>query len=293
MDNSPDDAPETGEPGNPPGELHAVQWQAQTTVGVYGIRITLAVEDEAHLARLEQHLPHGAVIDASGVADRTYAAVLRATPAGPEYRLFADGRRIAESTDLRRVARSLGADSRHFVAIHARERIFIHAGVVACGAHAILIPGRSMSGKTTLVAELLRAGATYYSDEYAVLDAQGRVHPFAKPLSIRTVDGAPQRLVPAADFGSRSGAEPLRVAGLLSTRYVPGTPWEPQPMTGGQVALTLLDNAVAAQPRFHEVRQVISAVVAGGVRAWRGDRGEARDVARWTLQQFEMPERSS
>ena len=35
---------------------------------------------------------------------------------------------------------------------------------------AIVIPGRTFSGKSTLVAELVRAGATYYSDEYAVED---------------------------------------------------------------------------------------------------------------------------
>jgi hypothetical protein len=34
----------------------------------------------------------------------------------------------------------------------------------------------SYSGKTTLVSELIRAGATYYSDEYAVIDERGRVH---------------------------------------------------------------------------------------------------------------------
>jgi hypothetical protein len=31
------------------------------------------------------------------------------------------------------------------------------------------------------VAELVRAGATYYSDEFAVLDSRGRVHPFPRP----------------------------------------------------------------------------------------------------------------
>ena len=35
------------------------------------------------------------------------------------------------------------------------------------------------------MAALVRAGAEYYSDEFAPLDAGGLVHPFAKPLSIR------------------------------------------------------------------------------------------------------------
>ena len=51
-----------------------------------------------------------------------------------------------------------------------------------------MLPAPSFGGKTTLVAALVRAGAIYYSDEFAVLDEQGFVHPYAKPLSIRGAD---------------------------------------------------------------------------------------------------------
>jgi len=61
--------------------------------------------------------------------------------------------------------------------------------VVAWRGRAILLPGRSYVGKSTLVMELVRAGAVYYSDEYAVLDARGRVHPFAQPVALREPDG--------------------------------------------------------------------------------------------------------
>jgi hypothetical protein len=40
------------------------------------------------------------------------------------------------------------------------------------GPLAILIAGRSFSGNTTLAAELVRAGATYYSDEFKVVDSE-------------------------------------------------------------------------------------------------------------------------
>ena len=69
----------------------------------------------------------------------------------------------------------------------ARNRVFVHAGVVGWKGRAIVIPGRSYSGKSTLVSELIRAGAAYYSDEYAVFDSRGRVYPFAKPLEMRDV----------------------------------------------------------------------------------------------------------
>jgi hypothetical protein len=79
----------------------------------------------------------------------------------------------------------LESEIRQTVAKGAARRTFVHAGVVGWNGRAILVPGRSRSGKTTLVAELVKAGAQYLSDEFAVLDGRGRVHPFAKPLSIR------------------------------------------------------------------------------------------------------------
>ena len=57
----------------------------------------------------------------------------------------------------------------------------MHAGAVAWRDRGIVIPGRSHSGKTTLVRALVEA-ARYYSDEFAVLDPQGRLHPYPLPL---------------------------------------------------------------------------------------------------------------
>src|SRR4029453_11068539 len=51
------------------------------------------------------------------------------------------------------------------VATNSLALIFVHAGVVEWRGRAIVLPGRSRSGKTTLVTALLRAGARYYSDE--------------------------------------------------------------------------------------------------------------------------------
>ena len=74
-------------------------------------------------------------------------------------------------------------------AYRAQDCLFVHAGVVGWQGKAILIPGRSFSGKTTLVKALIEAGATYYSDEFAILDRQGLVHPY--PLPLRSAwDGA-------------------------------------------------------------------------------------------------------
>jgi hypothetical protein len=92
---------------------------------------------------------------------------------------------------------ALESDLHRSVAERARRWCFVHAGVVGWRGRVIVIPGRSHSGKTTLVAEWLRAGALYYSDEYAVFDAMGRVHAYAKPLSLRQNGAATRYAVEA------------------------------------------------------------------------------------------------
>ena len=53
---------------------------------------------------------------------------------------------------------------------YARGRAFIHAACVGYRGTAILIPGQGNSGKSTLAAALVRAGALYYTDDYAPID---------------------------------------------------------------------------------------------------------------------------
>jgi hypothetical protein len=256
---------------------------------LYGVGLGLRVADPDHLVPLLAHMPHGAQAAPSARVDRMYSVAMP-NRGQPIYSLSTGSRRSAQRFDeFERLARALAADARHFVALHAQGRVFIHAGVVASGERAILIPGRTLTGKTTLVAALLRAGATYYSDEYAVLDEAGWVHPFAKALSVRTTPDRLQTLVDVAALKVPCGTVPLRVAAVLSTRYVAGAAWQPEPLSAGHAVLCLLDNAVAARSRFAEVCHVIAAAVDGRVRAWRGVRGEADQIAGWILAELAAP----
>ena len=73
----------------------------------------------------------------------------------------------------------------------------------------------------------MRAGATYYSDEFAVFDARGRVHPFPTALSIRDgTNGKPRRCAPEA-LGGRSGVAPLPVGLVVVTTYRAGAAFTP------------------------------------------------------------------
>jgi hypothetical protein len=166
----------------------------------------------------------------------------------------------------------------HFaVAVGARDRLFVHAGAVGWYNGAILIPGHTHAGKSTLVAALVRAGATYYSDEYAVLDASGLVHPFARPLGIRDPSGVIRSTSPAS-LGGRVGRLPLPVRRVVFARYVPQSGWWPQRISCGETVLGLLEHTVAARSRSAEAVRILCAA-AENADALRGSRGEAERVA--------------
>jgi hypothetical protein len=160
--------------------------------------------------------------------------------------------------------------------------------VVGWRDRAILLPGRSFSGKTTLVAALVGAGATYYSDEYAVLDAKGRVHPYARPLSIRSADDARSRRCPVEELGGVSATRPLPVGLIAVTQFRPGTrrpgPW--RALSPGQAVLALLSHTVPARRKPATALATLRQAVAPAT-ALRGARGEADRTAEALLASLE------
>lgn len=67
-----------------------------------------------------------------------------------------------------------------------RRQLFVHAGAVALGGRGWIIIGESGAGKTSTTGILLRLGASYLTDEIAVLDPAARtVRPFALPMGVK------------------------------------------------------------------------------------------------------------
>jgi hypothetical protein len=245
-----------------------------------------------HVDLLEQallHLPLGCERASSSLDSPRYSLV---HTAGVGYRLERDGQLLFKCTD--RV--DLLDGFRSVIALNVAETsplyTFVHAGVVGWSDHAILIPGRSFTGKTTLVAELVRAGAIYYSDEFAVLDEQGRVHPYAQPLQIRENGSYRQTQRPVQEFGGIAGQKPIPVGLVLVSKYRASAQWHPRQLTPGVGLLRILDNTVSARrapaTALSNLKQVVShAVIVRGVR------GEASQIVQWVAAHFPSPHRSA
>ena len=107
----------------------------------------------------------------------------------------------------------------------------IHGAAVVVDESAVLLVGRSHSGKTTLAGWLAaHHGCPYVSDEVAVVDRAGRIVPFPRPLGIRAdsplapatrEDGSTkrfmphERLIPAADLGAVVAKSPVSVDAIV------------------------------------------------------------------------------
>jgi len=161
--------------------------------------------------------------------------------------IYEDDVKIISTPDTDALFKLLESGMRLFVAERAKQRVFVHAGVVAWRDSAIIIPGRSYSGKSSMTAAFVRAGATYYSDEYAVLDARGRVHPYLKPISIRENGNYDQTDYPVEALGGKAGTKPLKVRLILVTKYQAGARWRPEHLSEGKGVLEILDHTVSAR----------------------------------------------
>ena len=117
----------------------------------------------------------------------------------------------------------------------------VHAGAVQIDGRALLLPGSSHAGKSSLVAELLRRGASCFSDEYALLDNEGRVHAYPRPLLLR--NGRPrQSLFLPEDLGSTFAVGAAHVRWILALDYVSSGAWDVHEIEQGEAVMLLLRN---------------------------------------------------
>ena len=256
-------------------------WTDAIAFEKFGVRIGIRADSAELMALAASRVPPGATPLASDEIDVLFsiAGGGAARPGLRRYAILYEGISIRLRT-LDRDALADGLDSAIHVALaeQATEWVFVHAGVVGWRGRAIVIPGTTFSGKTTLVAALLRAGAEFYSDDRAVIDAQGLVHPHPRPLSVRESPGARQQPVSAASLGATTAERPLPVGMLVLTSFREGAEWEPRPLPAGQAMLSVLEHASALRTRPEAVLQVLGRTFAG-VPAYRGPRGDATETA--------------
>ncbi len=272
-------------------KLNRLGWAEGISFISYGVRIGIRASREGLVGTLNDRLPPGWKPHPGQIVDRLYSFVVGGDDPLRKrrllYLLYGDGTRVARDRELEPVLDAFESDLRLSVAFAARQRVFVHAGVVGWRGKAIVIAGKTFTGKTTLAAELVKLGAEYYSDEYAVLDLSGRVRPFPRPLSIRDPATARTHYLSVEEFGGRAGVKPLSVGMVVDTRYREGARWHPMRVSPGAGAMVLLANTVSARHRPARNLPVIRKAVSSAI-ILRGVRGEAATVARDLLARMDQ-----
>ncbi len=263
-------------------KLDRLGWMAGFAFSAYGVRVGVRSNTPAILDALRQRLPFGWKPSANPVVDTLFSLKVGGQVLRPGFKhyhlLYGNLTRLTRTLDLDLALNAFETHLQLHVAEQARQRVFVHAGVVGWQGQAIVIPGRSLSGKSTLVRELVKAGAIYLSDEYAVLDDRGRVHPYPLPIGVRKNTSERQEKHPIENFGGIAGTKPLPVRLVLVTDYKTGAHWRPQQLTAGQSLLALLSNTVSAQSNPAGALATLQRVVLQAT-SLKGVRGEAEETA--------------
>jgi hypothetical protein len=263
-------------------QVDRLGWAAGAAVESFGLRIGLRTSVPEAIATAAEHLPPGRLLS-TGRVDLLYSLAVGGPGPRPGMRrshlLYCGAMRIARSLDLESVLDSFESHARLLVAARSRRGVFLHAGAVAWQGRAIVLPGASCSGKTTLVAELVKAGAGYLSDEFAVIRGD-RVVPYPKTLSVRDPrERGRQEPLGVSALGGRQEREPIPVGLVVLAEFARGTPWRARTLPPGRALLSLLAHAVRTRIAPREVLAALEALVRSAP-VLRAKRGEAREAAR-------------
>lgn len=177
-------------------------------------------------------------------------------------------------------SRRLRSDCHLALAAASQAYVFVHAGVVRFADGGLLIlPGRSRAGKSTLTHLLTQRGYGYFSDEYALVQPDGKVESFPRPLSLRR--GESQRLFVAAEqLGWQRSFQPERARIIVETTFQDGQSWNPEPMTRSALLVHLLANSVTASTQPSRTIASLHALIQGA-EGWRSARGHCEQVLGW------------
>lgn len=248
----------------------------------FGVGVRLDFDDADLLARFKESLGrvfrNTLVEKARGEGDQVIS--VSCGDSSGVFKYFFQGEKLdfkGSESELFHLLRTL---VRVTVAANTREKLFIHAGAVGWRGRGLILPAQSFAGKTSLVVELCRLGATYYSDEYAVIDDEGHLHPFPKDLSIRGPGGRHDRRdAEISEFGGSLAVEALPTSLILFSSFEDGLrAWNPSPITAGEALLRLIPHMIAF-PKDPEFCLRIGGILVENSAHFEALRGDVKEFA--------------
>jgi hypothetical protein len=253
-------------------KLDRLGWATGFSFTLHGARVGVRVNQPEVLENLIERLPQGWKPANYKVVEQLYSVKVGGAGIRPNIRqfnlLYGNLYTLARTMNLEEVFKAFQKDLQHSIAFFAKHKIFVRAAVAGWQGRAILIVGEEESGKTRLLKELLKAGASYYSDDYAMLDSRGRVHPFLGSTSEFA----------EAQFGKKA----LPVGRILITGYRAEARFRPRKLSAGQAALELLEHTAVTRKMPQTALTFVQKAVSQA-QSCKGIRGEAEEAVEYLL----------
>ena len=193
------------------------------------------------------------------------------------YALYQNGVGIGSCRGRKKFFKFFDSVIRASIGEQTTDWVFVHAGVVGWNGKAILLPADSFKGKSTMVAELVRRGAVYYSDDFAILDKGGLVHAFPRPLSLRTEEFGEYKLT-VDSIGGVPATGPMPVGLVLLTEYRKNAKWAPVVFSAGNGALEMIPFTLTFRKQPELSLRVLNNIASRAIIA-SSPRGNANDFA--------------
>lgn len=244
-------------------------------IDAFGLKICVKSDSAAMRDALNRFLlpPLARCEIARDAADIALEALTSATG----YEIAVDGVKVSSAVTLADGALAAVKGLDDALVRKLRGLRAVHAGAVVLHGRALLIPGSSHAGKSSLVAELLRRGAALLSDEYALIDGNGLVHAYPRPLLLR--NGRPrQSLALPSDLDARFASEPAKPGWIIAVDYAQGGSWSIDRISQGQGVMLLLSNTPHEMGQSPEMIDLFTRSV-GSAECYAGTRGEVGEAA--------------
>lgn len=262
--------------------LKRVKWTNWFGFETFGVKIGIRTNNLELLERIISGLPDLLPVEIKFIEFAETKFHFSIYKPRPERRRFYVKNETEDETPFRIENDSfdlLDSKIRLTVAEFAKDFIFLHAGAVGYQGKAIIIPARSFSGKTTLVAELSKRGMEYYSDEYAVIDPNGFVHPFTKKLSMRGIINDYEQVdIPVEEMGGTKGKRPIKVGLILVSKFKKNAKFKPKLISSGEGIIESIANSVSIRQNPKLVLDVLSQITSSA-KILKMNRDEAEKFA--------------
>jgi hypothetical protein len=187
-------------------------------------------------------------------------------------RLFVDDVEVASAAHSHELLRKLIDCLDTALVPRLKDLHAVHAGAVLVRGRALLFAGASHSGKSSLVHEFSRRGVVCFSDEYALIDPEGRIHAYPRVLLVRN-GGRDQFPVVHGSIAH----DPAPVGWIFTLQYASAGSWSVDQVPQSMALLSLLQNTPHELDKRPQMVNAFQRAV-NGAACYAGQRGEVADA---------------